>query len=219
MIDMNSMVEMDGITSFEIHDFIIFIINVFLKNITFVVTIFVVFCSALATLFINFKLINNQKVQASKSRKADYERKISEFRHNWLQEVRNVASELMKSIYDYQQYLMLTNLSRARKTQEIEGGNKDNAARIQIEVSAYYEKQHEFLSSFYLYSSKIKLLFKNGDIQTEKLFKLIDDFKRITDDSSHTSIDEEIINRIICELQIVLKKEWEVTKDYGRNLD
>ena len=209
---MNSTVKIDGFIPIEIKHQALDWINIFLNNIPFLVTICVVLGSAIVTYRINKKSIDNQNEQSSKARTADHENKISEFRHNWLQEVRNTASELIKSIHCCQNHLMLTNLSRDYRDSAKQRGDEEGVKIFQKDVSDNYNKQNEHVANFHMHSAKIKLLFKNGDEQTENLFQLIDDAREKMSNTETRSLDNQKIDNVISELQIILKNEWEVTK-------
>jgi hypothetical protein len=91
------------------------------------VTISIVVGSALVTYLVNRKAIANQGKQADLSRNAEHENKISEFRHHWLQEVRNTAAELATSIHECQIHLVLTNLARDNGVTITKYGVEDEA--------------------------------------------------------------------------------------------
>lgn len=168
----NSTIKVDGTVPIEIKHQPLDIWSVILTNLPFIVTICVVSASAIITNCLNRRVIKNAANQADKARIAEHENKISEFREKWLQEVRNTASELIKSLYAYQSALVISNL--ARESRDYANGKRDNElVKIHQEnVQENYNKTNEEAPNFYLHSTKLKLLFKNGDEKTETLGNL-----------------------------------------------
>jgi hypothetical protein len=75
--------------------------------------------------------------------------------------------------------------------------------------------ESQFLSAraeFYRLHSKLKLLFKPNDPNTKELLDILDDAKANLY-SDPLRVDDACIDKIVSELQAILKDEWEVTKD------
>ncbi|MCK9225801.1 MAG: hypothetical protein M0Q02_12060 [Candidatus Muirbacterium halophilum] len=56
-------------------------------------------------------------------------------------------------------------------------------------------------------------MFKKDEKETKKLFEIIESVKETIAKQKTMSLDDEKIDKIICELQTVLKTEWEATKN------
>jgi hypothetical protein len=210
---MPSIVKIDGMIPVEIKYAANDWWHILLNNIPFMVTISIVVGSALVTYLVNRKAIANQGKQADLSRNAEHENKISEFRHHWLQEVRNTAAELATSIHECQIHLVLTNLARDNGVTITKYGVEDEAIIHSNEIAKHYDKQVKSIANFYKHSSKIKLLFKKDDPETKRLFSLLDEIRSNMSDVNVRRLRDEDIDNMVSELQIILKNEWEVTKD------
>ena len=146
------------------------------------------------------------------ARQADHQNKISEYRHSWLQELRNTAAELVKAIHEAQNTLLQMNLSRDYADQAVRHEDEELEAQQRQKASELYQKERLIGAEIYKFTSKIKLLFKHGDPQAAGLFNLLDAVKSKLGDLEIRQLDDKIIDEITSELQIILKDEWEVTK-------
>jgi len=183
--------------------------DIVLSNIPFLVTICVVVAASIVNYCVNRKTIQNQEKNSQLGRQAEYQNKVSEYRHAWLQEVRNTAAELVKTIYEAQHNLMMWNLTRGYRDN---GGSEEQVKEWNEQLPVLYLKEKEAAAEMYRYTAKLKLLFKKNDQQVARLFELLDTTLRKVGDRNLTHIDEIAIAEIVGEIQIVLKNEWEVTK-------
>ncbi len=179
---------------------------------SFWITIVVVVTAGIVNYWLNTRTMRNQTQEATKSRQADHQNKVSEYRHAWLQELRNTASDLIKSIHDGQSALMRTNLSRDYRDGAQQRGDFEAAKEQQQHVAAGYSDERAAASEIYRNISKIKLMFKPVDPQAAKLFSLLDKVIERIGDTEMRALDNTIIDEIVAELQGILKAEWEITK-------
>lgn len=178
------------------------------SNLPFLLTVTIVLGSAIVT----------YRVQ-KKGKEAEHENKISEFRHHWLQELRETASELIKTMHLCQLHYMNraivlgfkkdaeTNLSTSKRIK----GTTEQINYFIEQSKAHYEKFLEARSNFYGLEAKLKMFFKNEDDASKNLFTLLDNFKDEMQKDRH-SLDDAPLNIAVTELQKILKNEWEVTK-------
>jgi len=187
--------------------------DILLNNLPFLITICIISLAAFVTYRSNKTSIASQNDLATKARREEQENKISEFRHEWLQEVRETGSKLVQTIHDCQYYTKSNNLSHSdiKKNTDETSINSLNSQKDSIEHS--FDMLIKKRSEFYRYEAKLKLLFKVDEKETKKLFKVINSIKEAIGDPNTISLDDEKINTIISELQIVLKTEWETTKN------
>jgi hypothetical protein len=183
--------------------------DIILTNIPFLVTIVIVIAAATVNYFVNRKTINNQDHNARKGRQAEHQNKISEYRHAWLQELRDTAAELIQKIYEAQNYLMQWNLTRERREH---GGTDEQIAEWTERLVELWKQEKNAAAEMYKYVAKLKLLFKKNDPQVTQLFILLDATLAKVGDLKLVHVDDASIAMIIAELQIILKDEWEVTK-------
>lgn len=183
--------------------------EVLLANIPFLVTICVIVAAALVNYFVNRKTIENQDRHSRLGRQAEHQNKVSEYRHAWLQEVRNTSSELIKTIYEAQNYLMQWNLTRGYREN---GGTDEQMAEWSERLSVLWKKEKAAAAEMYKYTAKLKLLFKKNDPQVSRLFSLLDVTLTKVGNLDLVHVDDKSIADIIAELQVILKNEWEVTK-------
>ncbi|EJB8506519.1 hypothetical protein [Vibrio parahaemolyticus] len=194
--------------------------DIMFSNIPFLVTICVVVCAATVTYRSNRKSVESQNrlsqatlekqtILANEAKDAEHQNKISEFRHQWIQEVRGTSSELSKVLHRCKVYYTL-------KQREFEhsvhmsgtpSGNQNHPDACDKYESKYIESRAEF---YQLYS-KIVLLFKPSDSQTENLLILLNQM-RLALYNNPSQVTDESIDAILTELQNILKTEWEVTK-------
>lgn len=182
--------------------------SVLWSNLPFLVTVTIVLGSAIVT----------YRVQ-KKGKEAEHENKISEFRHHWLQELRETASELIETMHLCQLHYMRRTIvldfkQSAEKNLSTSDRIKGTTEQINsfIEQSkAHYEKFLEARSNFYGLEAKLKMFFKNEDDASKNLFILLDSFKKEMQEDRH-SLDDTPLNSAVAELQKILKDEWEVTK-------
>lgn len=182
--------------------------SIFWSNLPFLLTVTIVLGSAIVT----------YKVQM-KGKKAEHENKISEFRHHWLQELRETASELIKTMHlcqlHYMRRAIVLDFKRSAET-NFQTSNRIKGTTEQInsfmeQSKTHYENFLEARSNFYGLEAKLKMFFKNGDDASKDLFKLLDNFKNEMQKDRH-SLDDAPLNSAVAELQKILKDEWEVTK-------
>lgn len=183
--------------------------DIFMANLPFMVTIFVVVAAAIVNYFVNRKTINNQDKNSRLGRQADHQNTVSEYRHAWLQEVRDTAAELIKTVYEAQHALMMWNLTRGYRD---EGGSDEKMKEWNERLPVLYLKEKEAAAEMYKYTAKLKLLFKKNDQQVVRLFTLLDATLNKVGNLDLVRIEEQTIAEIVGELQVVLKNEWEVTK-------
>lgn len=187
--------------------------EILLNNLPFLVTIAIISVAAFVTYRSNRASINAQNEIASKSRQEEHENKISEFRHNWLQEVRETSSELIQIIHECQYYTKEKN-SYHKKAKNVD--EEDNRIILEKNIAAMENSFNSLIakrSEFYKKEAKLKLFFKKDDRDVIKLFELLQSVKQTIGSEGLDSLDDEVIKKITDELQVVLKTEWEVTKN------
>ena len=130
-----------------------------------------------------------------------------------MQEVRSTGSELVQIIHDCQYYTKSNNLAH----EDIKKNTEDTSPSSLLMQKENLEKSFDMIikkrSEFYKYEAKLKLLFKADETETKKLFEALELIKSTIGNKESKLLDDEKINLIIKELQIVLKTEWEATKD------
>lgn len=189
------------------------LLDIFLHNLPFILTILIVVCAAVVTYRSNRKSVESQNELAAQRRQDEHENKISEFRHQWLQEVRETAASLCQIIHELQIYIVQRNIAQESFKQSGHEGDISNADRFSEEVREYNEKLKERRSNYYCLYSKLQLLFKKDEPSTSALFELLESIKDSIYDSNTTALEDHKIKQVIECLQVVLKSEWEVTKD------
>jgi hypothetical protein len=184
-------------------------LEIILNNLPFLTTIFIVIAAATVTYRSNRKSVESQNLLAEKARKSAHEDKISEFRHSWLQEVRNTSSELSKTLHDCRMYYTLKQREFDYSVQMsgTQTGNKEHLENYEKFESKYIQSRSEF----YKLHSKIILLFKPSDSQTTSLMNLLNEVRTSLYDNP-LQVDDDKLGLLLGELQIILKKEWETTK-------
>ncbi|MFL7012913.1 hypothetical protein [Enterovibrio norvegicus] len=185
------------------------VMSIFLKNLPFMITICVVLAGAFVTYRSNRKSIESQNLLASKARDAAHQDKISEFRHAWIQEVRKTSAELSQTLHECKMHYTLKQreFDHAVRMSGTQSGNQNHLDACEKFEAKYIESR----AKFYQLYSKIVLLFKPSDSQTEKLITLLNDTRTALYDNPLLVTDESI-DAILVELQQILKSEWEVTK-------
>ncbi|MEA2120575.1 hypothetical protein [Halovibrio sp. HP20-50] len=186
--------------------------DVLLNNLPFLVTIVIVLGSAFVTYFISKKNIRTQEEQGGINRKAEHENKISDYRHEWLNNLRNTSSELSKALHLCQMSNLQRNCSIDYRKNAMSSNDTESASEHQKDVAKHYNSFIENRASFYQLHSKVKLFFKPSDPQATKLMEYLGDARKNMGNDS-TSLDDELIDNIVSELQVILKNEWEVTKN------
>lgn len=180
------------------------------NNAAFIATFIAVIASAILTYIMTRKNIKSSESQATKNRKAEHENKISEFRHLWLQEVRNTASDLIKILYQCQYYkdriAQLRDWIKGNHSEKVIESHQEN-------LDAFLLKKIESKNEYFKLSSKLKLLFKPDDENFIELDKLLSDIRSSLEQSSTMTENNDKIDTIIKHLKTILKDEWEVTKD------
>jgi len=187
--------------------------EILLNNLPFLVTIVIISVAAVVTYWSNRASVKAQNEIASKSRKEEHENKISEFRHDWLQEVRETGSELIQIIHECQYFTKMHNYYQENAKNVADQGNeiilKSNITEMENTFNSLISKRSEF----YKKEAKLKLLFKKGDEDVMKLFNLLQSIKSKIGSENINSLDDDVIQKVTNELQTVLKTEWEVTKN------
>ena len=183
-----------------------------LGNLGFWITICVVLTAAVVNYILTNRSIRNQTQLAAMARQADHQNKISEYRHAWLQELRNTAAELVKAIHEAQNTLLQMNLSRDYAKNAVKHEDEEFKIQQRQRVSDLYQKERLIGAEIYKFTSKIKLLFKQDDPKAVALFKLLDAVKAKLGDLEIRQLDDKVIDEITSELQVILKDEWEETK-------
>ena len=176
----------------------------------------ITFVAVVAGSIVNWRLSNrtmkNQTAEAIKSRQADHQNKVSEYRHAWLQELRNTASELIKVINEGQSALMRLNLAKDYREAALKQGNEVLERENYEQVRLAYTDERVAASEIHKNVAKIKLMFKKNDAQAVSLFNLLDQVLKTIGDPNVRALNNKIIEDIVAELQIILKSEWETTK-------
>lgn len=185
------------------------VMAVILNNLPFLITICIIIAAATVTYRSNRKSVESQNELAEKARNAAHEDKISEFRHSWLQEVRNTSSELSKTLHECKMFYTLKQreFDHAGQMSGTESGNQqhlDNGEKFE-------EKYIQSRSDFYKLHSKLVLLFKPSDSKTSKLMNLLNDVRTALYDNP-LQVNDDKIDSVLAELQKILKTEWETTK-------
>ena len=181
-------------------------ISIIVNNLPFIITIFIVASSAFVT-WLSYK----KSIVAN--RDSDHQNKISEFRHNWLQELRNTSSLLVEHIHMCNLYSLRLNQARDWRGSALESEDSTSVEYYQAEINKYDLLFIESQKKFYHDYTKLKLLFKNNDICSEYLFTLLDEIHSKINSVEHKHISNEEIDKIITELRSILKDEWETTKE------
>ena len=182
------------------------------SNLGFGITIFIVITAGMVNYGLSRRTMRNQTDEATKGRQADHQNKVSEYRHAWLQELRNTASELIKVINEGQSALMRMNLSKDYREAATHRGDQESVQENHEQVRLAYTDERTAASDIHKYVAKIKLMFKKDDPQALKLFSLLDQVKEKLSDLNVRQLDHAIIEDIVGELQVILKSEWETTK-------
>jgi hypothetical protein len=175
--------------------------GVMLDNLPFMITVLIVLAAATVTYRSNRNSINSQNDLAT------------EFRHHWIQEVRESSAKTCQVIHEMQTIVSERNIAlRNRKQAALNGDSKEEIHYMNI-VSSSYSKLIEKRSDFYYFTSKVKLLFKKEEPSTEGLFVLLRKAKDELYDFDKSNLNDEMIDDIISEFQDILKSEWETTKE------
>lgn len=211
-IDSDVLIKADSYIPIEIKRTALDWQDILLNNLPFIVTSLIVMGSALITFHISRKSIQSQQTQSAIDRNAEHENKISEFRHGWLQELRNTAADLTSALHLCQMHNLARNCSIEHRDAADNAGDEKFTSMHQHSLEKHYEQFLAARGDFYKLSSKTKLMFKAKDESSSHLFYLLKEARSsLGNDSS--SLDNEIIDDITSELQKILKSEWEVTKN------
>jgi hypothetical protein len=197
--------------------------DILLANLPFIITIFIVISAATVTYRSNRKSVESQNELsrkalekqselAAKAKTAEHENKISEFRHHWLQEVRDTASNLIKVIHECQYFTMARNLANDDQKAMDDETSKLQLQNIYDDLKESYSNLITKRAEFYKHHAKLCLLFKKDEEETKILFNQLSEIKSQMGDLSKRNLDDAIINNITEELQVILKTEWEITK-------
>lgn len=187
--------------------------EILLNNLPFIITIVIISVAAIVTYRSNRKSIESQNDIASKNRQENHENKISEFRHSWIQEVRETGSELIQVIHECQYFTQVNNHSHNKAKNVKNEVSELILKRDMKEMGDSFDKMISKRAEFYRKEAKLRLLFKKGDADTVALFEIIESAKSKIGLPEVDSLDDTVIQNITNELQIVLKNEWEVTKN------
>lgn len=189
-------------------------VDALLQNLPFLVTVVVVVAAAVVTYRSNRKSVESQNNLAQQRRQDDHDNKLSEFRHQWLQGVRETAADLCEVIYELQICIVKRNITRKNYEEAGQTGDTESVERFAEEMNVYAKDLHEHRRKFYRLYSKLQLLFKKGEPLTVDLFKLLNSVKDSVYDFDTMELELKAIQikDVIENLQVVLKTEWEVTK-------
>ena len=194
--------------------------EILLANLPFLLTICIVISAATVTYRSNRKSVElqnklsqkalkEQSELAAKAKTAEHENKISEFRHQWLQEVRNTSAELSKILHECK---MNYTLKQREFDHSVQMSGTPSGNQQHLDACEKFESKYiESRANFYQLHSKLILLFKPSDSQTDTLVNLLKD-TRIALYDNPLQVTDDKIDAIISELQKILKDEWEVTK-------
>ncbi|MEZ8103445.1 hypothetical protein [Vibrio bivalvicida] len=211
-IDSEILIKAESLIPIEIKQTALSGKTILLNNVPFLVTIAIVLGSAVVTFYISRKNIKTQEEQSAINRQAEHENKISHFRHEWLNNLRDTASELVKCLHLCQ----ISNLQRNQSRELRDAARKYDDDKLYIEnqnkIRNHYSDLIDHRADFYQLHAKIKLFFKANDSNAEKLLSLLTQARNQMGNGSIT-FDDALIDSIVNELQVILKNEWEVTKD------
>jgi hypothetical protein len=211
-IDSEVLIKAESLIPIEIKKHALGWQDILLNNIPFLVTISIVLGSALVTFFISRKNIKTQEKQSGINRQAEHENKISEFRHEWLNNLRDTSSELSKCLHLCQMANFQRNCSLDYKKSAETEKDKEAVSKHQKDINEHYNCYIGHRANFYQLHAKVKLMFKKNDPKAEKLMNYLKQARENMGNDS-TSLDNALIDNIVSELQIILKNEWEVTKN------
>jgi len=183
-----------------------------IQNLPFLVTALIVICAATVTYRSNRKSVEAQNEVAINARIDEHENKISEFRHHWIQQVRETASDLCKILHQLQYQAMVRNLNRDNEAEASKRGDDESEAVFNKAASKAYGKLISSREEYYRVSSKLKLLFKKDEPSMKAAFGIVSEIQEDIFDLDKTHIEEKMIEDLVSELQVVLKEEWKVTK-------
>jgi len=183
------------------------------NNLPLLITIAIVCLTAFVNYRSSKKVIETQNETNEKSRKADHENKISEFRHAWIQDLRNSTAELCQIIYELQRLVGLRNIHRKNMEQAKASSDNVKEARSKYKVEQYSDEIKKHRANFNLLYSRMKLLFKKDEIVIKAAFDAIEKVKLDINNLDVLHIDDDNVELIIFEMQVVLKQEWEATKN------
>ena len=119
-----------------------------LHNLPFLVTIVVVICAAV-TYRSNRRSVESQNALAQQNRQDGHQNNISEFRHKWLQEVRETAADICQVIHDFQNFIVQRNIARDNQR---DAGRKGDASSVEVfseEMSKCAETLKQLRSKYY----------------------------------------------------------------------
>ncbi|PHQ23654.1 hypothetical protein CLH62_20465 [Marinobacter guineae] len=186
--------------------------DILLQNLPFLITILIVVAAATVTYFSNRSAVASQNSLAEKSRKDEHENKVSEFRHQWLQEVRETGSQLCQVVHELHFLSVRRNIAVENKSDAANHGDDPAFERFEQEIENVFGPLTEKRSQYYRLASKLKMLFKQNEPETKRLFEVLDGVKKDVYDFNTMTLKDEKIEVIVEELQKILKTEWEVTK-------
>ncbi|OXX63844.1 hypothetical protein [Vibrio sp. V15_P4S5T153] len=211
-IDSEVLIKAESLIPIEIKQTALSWKSILLNNVPFLVTIAIVLGSAVVTFYISRKDIKTQEEQSAINRQADHENKISHFRHDWLNNLRDTASELAKCLHLCQMSNLQRNCSTEHRNAARTSDDDESYQEHQNKVNTHYSDFIKHRADFYQLHAKIKLFFKADDSNAEELLRLLIQARNQMGNDS-TTLDNALIDSIVDELQVILKNEWEVTKD------
>lgn len=193
--------------------------DVLVQNLPFIITALIVVAAATVTYRSNRSSVASQNSLAQQSRQDDHENKISEFRHQWLQEVRETGSQLCQVVHELHFLSVRRNIAVDNRHEAAKHGDDDALEEFQKEIDDVFEPLSEKRSQYYRLASKLKMLFKQDEPEAKHLFKVLDGVKKDVYDFNTMTLKDEKIEVIVNELQRILKTEWEVTKSRSWSKD
>tara|TARA_R110000737_G_scaffold67694_1_gene95695 strand:+ start:5918 stop:6586 length:669 start_codon:yes stop_codon:yes gene_type:complete len=187
--------------------------EILLNNLPFIVTISIISFAAYVNYKSNRKSVASQESIATKARNEEHENKISEFRHLWIQDVRDTVSTLCRILHDLQFQTALRNQAIKNEKEAIQNNDEENSVIFEEQANKSYKKIVEKRSEYYQVSTKLKLYFKKADPSTAAVFKIINDIKNEIYEIDKIDMKDSKVESVTSHFQEILKKEWEVTKD------
>lgn len=212
-VDASVTINTDGSIPIEIVNTPVGWQEIILNNLPFLITILIVATAATVTYLSNRKSVASQNEIANKARIEEHENKISEFRHHWIQEVRETVSLLCQILYELQFHITQRNIARGNEREAMKNNDEEAGAGFEKSANESYKQLIKKRVQYYRVSTKLKLLFKKDEPSTVLVFDIINDMNNEVYDFDKTKLEESKIDEIVSSFQEVLKSEWEVTKE------
>ncbi len=188
------------------------LLDVLLSNLPFLITIFIVIGGATVTFLSNRKSVESQNKLAINAKEAEHENKVSEFRHQWIQDVRECGADICQLVHDIQFLIVFRNVDKSNFEQAMKNDDTASVKLLGQRIQENYNQLVETRSKYFRTMSKLKLLFKRDEPETTTLFDTLSSVGELFYDLEKTHIDNKKVETITTELQVILKAEWEVTK-------